>query len=85
MATITGLQSPNPYAQGTFKARTPTHVAASAENALNHAASASASYSPDWMQADSASAPQAAVPEIYGAKGEPLRLSPSNPLANGNS
>lgn len=79
MATIIGLQSPNPYAQASFRARTPTHAAASAENALNHAASASASYSPDWMQADSASAPQAAVPDIYGAKGEPLKFPPSNP------
>lgn len=80
MATISGLQSPNPYdAQAALRTRVPSRSAAHPQHpqvALSHAVSASSSYSPDWMQADNAS--QAASPDIYGAKGEPMRLSPAN-------
>lgn len=79
MATITGLQSPNPYAHASARALASARAAPS-EDVVSRAISASASYSPDWMQADNPPAAQAAG--IYGAKGEPLKLPLSNPPAN---
>ena len=89
MATIAGLQSPNPYARTAYRAPVPARAAAPAVSPVadtpNHAVSPHPSYSPDWMQADNASAAQAAtsgIPDIYGAKGEALKLPLPNPAAN---
>lgn len=80
MATISGLQAPNPYDAQAPRTRVASRSMASPQDTLTHVASASASYSPDWMQADSAS--QAASPGIYGAKGESIKLPAANPPAN---
>jgi hypothetical protein len=89
MATIAGLQSPNPYARTAYRAPVPTRATAPAATPVvdtqTHAVSPHPSYSPDWMQAENASAPQAAIsgiPDIYGAKGEALKLPLPNPAAN---
>lgn len=80
MATITGLQPPNPYAQAALKTPVRVRAAVSTQEMGNHAVSSSSSYSPDWMQGDHVAAAKA--PDIYGAKGEPLKLPLTSPSTN---
>lgn len=83
MATINGLQSPNPYAQAAYKTPVRVRATVSAEDMGNRAVSAnSSSYSPDWMQGDHAAAVAGATPALYGAKGEALKLPQSGIPAN---
>ncbi|MBS4099418.1 MAG: hypothetical protein KGZ83_21610 [Sulfuricella sp.] len=76
MATISGLQSPNPYSQPVSRGRElssrPSHPGGSPSALVYHAA-----YSPDWMQAEHAAPPGDAV-AVYGAKGELHQLSPAH-------
>jgi len=80
MAAISGLQSPNPYAQPATRASTRTRLPA--EGVPDQAISHHPSYSPDWMQADHASAAQTASAGIYGMKGELQKLPPLDSAAN---
>lgn len=52
MAAISGLQSPNPYAQTATKTAARTPSATFGNNLANQAITSHPSYSPDWMQAD---------------------------------
>lgn len=74
MAAISGLQSPNPYAQRTTRGVAPSPSAARSENLLDQVDSLHPSYSPDWMQADHVSTAQTMPLEIYGRKGELQKL-----------
>lgn len=76
MATITGLQSPNPYAQAVYKSPVRFRAAAPTVDTGHRAVSINHSYSPDWMQEDQAAA------GIYNAKGETQKLSQSGLPAN---
>ncbi len=78
MATISGLQSPNPYAQAVPKPR--QAVSQHAESATSaQAPSYHAAYSPDWMQAEHAV--QGDTSALYGAKGELHKLPAASPPA----
>lgn len=73
MATISGLQSPNPYAQLVSRAKPvasrPPESAALAAVPTHHAA-----YSPDWMQAENDSTSPGGAATLYSAKGQLQKL-----------
>ncbi|MFA7242452.1 MAG: hypothetical protein WC091_20270 [Sulfuricellaceae bacterium] len=75
MATITGLQSPNPYAQAANETSVWARAALSTVDMDTHAVSSHSSYSPDWMQEDYAAAEPGTTAGLYGAKGELVKLS----------
>ena len=60
MAAISGLQSPNPYAQPATRTTTRTPSASFSNNLANQAIPSHPSYNPDWMQAEHVSATPAA-------------------------
>jgi len=80
MAAISGLQSPNPFAQPAIRASTRTRLPS--EGVLDQAISHHPSYSPDWMQADHVSTAQTATAGIYSIKGELQKLPLVDSVAN---
>jgi hypothetical protein len=82
MAMITGLQSPNPYAQAANETSVWVCATLSTVEMGNHAVSSHSSYSPDWMQEDYAAAEPGTTTGLYGAKGELVKLSLVTPPAN---
>mgnify|MGYP001493724681 CR=1 FL=1 len=86
MTAVSGLPSPNPYAQPTARAVSRARPAESGASLLNQPISHHPSYSPDWMQAEHASS---ATPAIYSVKGElqklPAAESPANEAAKSNN
>ena len=81
MAAISGLQSPNPYAQPATRAPTRTPPAAPAA-VVDHALPHHPAYSPDWMQADHTPASQTSTAGIYSIKGELQKLPSADSAAN---
>ena len=82
MAAISGLQSPNPYAQPATRAPTRTPAVPFTATVVDHAVPHHPAYSPDWMQADHTPASQTTTAGIYSIKGELQKLPSADFAAN---